>query len=143
MKKTVLLAPALLLILATLLTGCGALKAASKLEEYKIGDDRIPSITSQVGERDVTGVQSSTKNGIMTQEYTYASSSVYDDLLAYVSFLMDNGWLVTEDIDLNVVPGSGELGRKASEEGQIILLFFSYEDDEYTIRLTKGKGTIE
>jgi len=144
MKKSLCFTTSVLLMLAFILTGCGAvLEEAAKLSEYEAGDDRIPSITSVVGEREVTGVESSVKNGIVSKQYTYVSNSVYDDLLAYVSALMEDGWLVTKDIDLKVVPGSGELGKKSSEEGQIVLLSFAYEDSKYTINITKGKGTIE
>ena len=88
-------------------------------------------------------MESSTDNGVASRQYTYASTSVYDDLWAYVQKLMDDGWLVTQDIDLKVIPGSGQLGRKASEEGQILLISFAYEDSKYAIKLTKTKGTIE
>ena len=134
----------LILAFALTLAGCGAaLKEAAKLSEYEIGGENIPSITSAVGEREVTNVESSTNNGIVSKQYTYVSASVYDDLLAYVKLLMEDGWLVTKDIDLNVVPGSGELGKKASEEGRILLISLAYEDGKYAIKVTKGKGTIE
>lgn len=126
------------------LTACGAaLEDSAKLSEYEIGDESIPSITSVVGEREVTGVESSTNDGINSKQYTYASVSVYDDLLAYVRKLMDDNWLVTQDIDLNVVPGKRQLGKKASEEGQILLLSIAYEDSKYAIKITKAEGTIE
>jgi hypothetical protein len=127
------------LILAAALAGCGA-----ELEAYDMADgDAVPSITSVVGEREVTGVQSSVSNGVTTKEYTYVSDTVYDDLLSYVRALMDEGWLVTQDIDLNVVPGSGELAAHSSEEGQVILVGFTYDDAGYVITVTKGKGTLE
>lgn len=137
---SILLAAAFALSLA----GCGAaLTDAAKLSAYEVGGESIPSITSVVGEREVTGVESSTDNGAVSKQYTYASASVYDDLWAYVQKLMEDGWLVTQDIDLAVVPGSGQLGKKASEEGQIILLSFAYEDGKYAVKVTKAKGTIE
>ncbi len=137
---SVLLVSALLLVCA----GCGAaLKEAAKLEAYELGSESVPSITAVVGEREVTGVESSTNNGIASRQYTYASASVYDDLWAYVQALMDDGWLVTQDIDLKTVPGSGQLGKKSAEDGQILLVSFSYEDAQYAIKVTKAKGTIE
>lgn len=146
MKKAACCMVSVLLILTfTLaLTGCGAtLKEAARLSEYDLGDDVIPSITSVVGEREVTGMESSTNNGVASKQYTYVSDTVYDDLWTYVQKLMDDGWLVTKDIDLNVIPGSGQLGRNASEEGRILLLSFAYEDGKYAIKITKAEGTIE
>ncbi|MGI6175669.1 MAG: hypothetical protein ACOYJC_05840 [Christensenellales bacterium] len=126
------------------LAGCrAALEDAAKLSEYEIGGESVPSINSVAGEREVIGVESSTSNGVPSKQYTYASASVYDDLWAYVQKLMDEGWLVTQDINLKTVPGSGQLGRPALEEGQILLLSFTYEDGKYAIKVTKAKGTIE
>lgn len=146
MKKAAYHIVSVLSILAFTLTlaGCeAALKDAAKLDEYNMGDDQIPSITSVVGEREVTGLETSTNNGVKSTQYTYVSDTVYDDLWAYVQKLMDDGWLVTQDIDLSVVPGSGQLGRNASEEGKILLLSFAYEDGKYAIKVTKAEGTIE
>jgi len=143
MKKTACVI--VLLILALALAGCGAaLKEAASLEAYDMaGGDEVPSITSVVGEREVKCVKTSVSGGITTKEYTYVSDTVYDDLLAYVRALIDEGWLVTQDIDLGVVPGSGELATHSSEEGQVILVDFTYDEAGYVIKITKGKGTLE
>lgn len=144
MKKVAYLTIVLLLALTMLLTGCGAaLTEAAKLEQYSMGDDEIMSITAIAGEREVTGVETSTSNGVTTKQYTYVSDTVYDDLLAYVSGLMEDGWLVTQAIDLNVVPGSGELATNSADDGQILLVSFSYDESGYVIKITKGKGTLE
>ncbi len=146
MKKTTILSMSvvLILVLALALSGCGAaLKEAAKLNEYEVGDDNIPSITSVVGEREVTGIESSVDNGISSKKYTYKSTTVYDDLLSYVTALMDQGWRVTKDIDLKIVPGSGELGKKSADDGEILLVSFSYEESEYVIKIIKAKGTLE
>ncbi|MCE5236398.1 MAG: hypothetical protein ABFC62_03830 [Clostridiaceae bacterium] len=140
MKKRVWIAG--VLALAFMLSGCGALEAAGKLEQYDMSGDAIPSVTSVAGEREVTGVNAATNNGVVTKTYTYVSSTVYDDLWAYVQKLMDDGWLVTEDIDLNVVPGSGQLGMNSTEAGKILLVSFTYDSAGYVIELTKAKGTI-
>lgn len=66
-------------------------KDAANLTQYELGDDFIPSITSVVGERKVTGVESSIDNGVVTKQYTYSSTSVYDDLWTYVQEFMDDG----------------------------------------------------
>ena len=134
----------LVLVFVLALSGCGAaLEDAAKLDEYDMGGDRIPSVTSVVGEREVTNVSSETNNEVKSIQYTYVSDTVYDDLWAYVQKLMDDGWLVTQDIDLNVVPGSGQLGMESKDDGEILLVSFAYEDDQYAIKITKSKGTID
>ena len=62
-----------LLLVSALLAGCGVLSDAAKLTEYTAGEDHIPSINSVVGEREVTGVESSVENGVNTLKYTYSS----------------------------------------------------------------------
>ena len=142
MKRTAYLI--VLLTFALAFAGCSALKEAASLEAYDMaGGDEVPSITSVVGEREVTGVKSSVSGGVTTKEYTYVSDTVYDDLLAYVRALMDEGWLVTQDIDLGVVPGSGELATHSIEEGQVVLVDFTYDEAGYVIKIIKGKGTLE
>jgi hypothetical protein len=145
MRKTVCTVVSVLLVFALVpaLAGCGVLSNAAELEQYEIGEDVIPSINSIVGEREVTGVESSTDNGVKVKQYTYASTSVFDDLLQFVTRLREEGWLVTQDIDLEVVPGAGELGKNSVDEGQIVLVDFSYDESGYTIKISKGEGTIE
>ena len=144
MKKRIHILVCLLVCAALLLMGCKPVLAdASKLANYELGKDLVPSIYSVVGEREVTGIESSAKNGAIKKLYTYASASVFDDLLEYIKALMDEGWVVTEDIDLNITPGSGQLALHSVDEGKIVLLNFTYDNDGYTIDLIKDKGTIE
>jgi hypothetical protein len=138
------MAALLVLMLALALPGCGATLAdAAKLSEYEIGDETAPSISSVVGERQVTGVNTETNNGVVSVQYTYKSDSVTDDLIAYLSRLSEDGWLVTQDYDLTVAPGTAQLGKASSEEGKILILSVAYEDGVYAVKLSKLDGTIE
>lgn len=132
----------LVLIFAFMLSGCGILKKAAELSEYEVGGESIPSITSVVGERKVTGVESKIENGVTMKQYTYESTSVFDDLWAYITKCREDGWLITEDIDLHVTPGSGQLGKESSDDGKILVIAFAYEDGKYAIKITKGDGTL-
>ena len=51
------------------------------------------------------------------------------------------GW-VTEDIDLKVVPCSGQLGKKTSEESYILLLSFAYEEGKYAIKKARQRAQL-
>ncbi len=144
MKKRIYCLISLLIIAAMLFTGCkGALAKTAKLTNYELGKDIVPSIYSVVGERELNGIEASTKNGVIKKQYIYLSASVFDDLLSYIQALIAAGWEVTMDIDLNISPGSGQLATHSVEEGKIILLNFSYDSAGYTIELIKDKGTIE
>lgn len=125
-----------------LLSSCGALSAAAKLEEYEIGGETVKTVNSVVGERTVTGVETSTTNGVPQKQYTYESDSVFDDLLAYTQYLQNNDWIVSQDYDLSVTPGTAQLAKNSSEDGKVLVLAVAYEGDKYAIKLTKTEGTI-
>lgn len=122
------------------LSGCSA---AAKLQEYDFDTDKIPTINSVVGERKVTGVETSTTNGVPQKQYTYESTTVRDDLIAYTSHLLDNGWLVTQDIDYDVTPGSAQLGKESVDSGKLLVLSIAYQDTHYAIKITKTEGTLD
>lgn len=139
----ILLAALLLGGCAALLTGCGALKKAAQLQSYDFGPDSIPSVNSVVGERKVTGVESGTGSGGIYKEFAYESETVSDDLIAYlIDGLLAKGWYALVDFDLLEVPGTAQLATESADIGQIIIMDVSYEQEGYTIRLTKGEGTL-
>jgi len=145
MKKSLAFMAILLALISVLASGCGAiLEDAAKLTEYEVDGDVVPSIGAVVGEREVTGVKTETSNGAPSKQYTYASETVFDDLLTYISALREeDGWLVTEDFDLNVIPGTAQLGKASKDDGQILILSVAYEETAYAIKITKAEGTIE
>ena len=143
MKKSMHAALALLLFCAFTLTGCGMLANAQKLESYEFGADSIPTINSVVGERKVTGVQSGTGTGGTYKEYTYESQTVTEDLIAYlIDGLLENNWHALTDFNLNDIPGTAQLASESEDSGQIIIMDVTYEQNAYTIKLTKGEGTL-
>lgn len=141
MKKRIIVIIGLLLISALALTGCGA---AAQIQEYEMDDDTIPSINSVVGERTVVGVETSISNGVPSKQYTYSSTSVFDDVFAYIKVLVEQeGWLIIKDYNLNVTPGSAQFGKQSNEEGKILILTIDYEDTEYVVKIMKTEGTLE
>lgn len=145
MKKTVSILLSALLLLGCMLTfaGCGALKKAAQLSSYDFGADSIPSVNSVVGERKVTGAQTGTGTGGAYKEYTYESASVSEDLIAYlIDDLLANNWYALVDFNLTSLPGEARLAMQSQDSGQIIIMDVRYEQSGYTIRLTKGEGTL-
>ena len=144
MKKTRLIVSVLLIVaLAFSMCACGkAMKEAAELQVYDFDSDQIPTINSQVGEREVTGVETGTNNGAPQKQYTYKSDSVFDDLMAYTAYLRDNGWIVTADYNLEDTPGSAQLGKESADAGQILIISIAYEADKYAVKITKMEGTL-
>lgn len=144
MKNRKLLVVGVLLSIAAvfILTSCNALGNAQKLQEYDFGNDRVASINSVVGERTVTAVGTGTSNGVSYKEYTYNSSSVFEDLLKYTQELRNKGWIVTGAFDLNNTPGTGQLAINSADKGKILILSFLYDSGSYKIKIEKGTGDL-
>ena len=126
------------------LTGCAALLAAQQLDAYDLGGgDSIPSINSVVGERKIEEVSTNTTNGVTTKGYQYASDTVSDDLIAWLSLLLDDhGYLGLTSFNVTEIPGSGQIAAESAEGGKIIIIEIDYRSDGYTISITKGEGTL-
>lgn len=141
MKKALCILLALLLALG--FSGCGALKAAAQLQTYDFGPDSVPSVNSVVGERKVTGVKSGTGSGAVYKEYSYESGTTSEDLITYlIDGLLANNWYALTDFNLLELPGTAQLATESADSGQIIIMDVGYETGGYTIRLTKGEGSL-
>lgn len=143
MKKSTRTALAIALVCVFVLTGCAVLSNAAKLEAYVFGPDSIPTVNSVVGQRKVTSVQSGTGTDGTYKTYTYESETVSEDLIAYlIDTLLENEWYALVDFNLYNVPGMAQLATESEDSGQIIIMDVTYEQNAYTIKLTKGKGTL-
>lgn len=139
----ILLGALLLLGCTAVLTGCGALKKAAQLQSYDFGPDSIASVNSVVGERTVTAAQSGTGTGGTYREFTYESATVSEDLIAYlIDGLLAQDWYALVDFNLTELPGKAQLAKESLDSGQIIIMDVNYDRGSYTIRLTKGEGTL-
>lgn len=71
------------------------------------------------------------------------SKSAADDLVAYIAMLREQGRLLTEDYNLSEVSGMAQLGAASKDDGKILILSITYEDEAYAAKITKAEGTIE
>jgi hypothetical protein len=124
------------------LSSCTVLEDASKLQSYDFGSDQIPSLTSVVGERKVSGVEVGTKNGVQHKTYTYETSSQVDDMDDYYGELKSVGFLVTKDSEVAFNRGSVELGLNSADAGQMVLVTLSWESGKITVQVAKGEGEV-
>ena len=116
---------------------------AAKLTEYDLSGDKVASVNEVIGEaRKVTGVTSSTSNGVRQKQYTYESESVAKDLITYTTHLRNNGWIVTQSYDLNAGSGEAQLAKESTEAGKIFVLSIAFESNRYAIKLTKMEGQL-
>ncbi len=126
-----------------LLSACSGDADPSALKTYIFGKDKIPSVTSVVGERAVTDVQTEGENEFPSTQYTYQSDSVSDDLLQYTQLLQEQGWTEAGDYNLEEATGSAQFVKESADEGQILMLYINYEDGQYIIKATKLEAVID
>jgi hypothetical protein len=140
--KTVLI----VLISIILLAGASAVYFVSRAADsdtYNIGKDTIPSIKAVVGKRDVGEVSASTEDGVIKNVYSYKNvKDPRGDLNKYISYLRNNKYILTKDMDLNKASGTTQLGTESSEKGKIILMDIEWATDNYEITIQSGEGTL-
>ncbi len=131
-------------MIVLLLCSCGVLSNAAEAESYDFGKDAIPSIKAVLGEsREVSGVTTSTENGTQRKQYDYKSDTVYDDLVAYMEYMInEQGWLLTQDMDLRVAPGAAQIAKASADEGKLLVINVSYDETTYILLIQKGEGTL-
>ena len=133
----------LLCVPMLLFCACGILQDAAKLETYDLGNDKIPSLTSVVGERKVSGVETGSRTGgVQYKNYTYETQTLTEDMDAYYAALLQSGYLVTKSSEGNTMKGSLELGRNSADAGKAILIGLAWDNTLITLSITKGDGTI-
>lgn len=129
-------------LLSCLLSACASADPSTQ-NTYNFDRDKVPSITSVVGERTVTDVQSEGINEYPSMQYTYQSDSVFDDLSQYIQLLQEQGWTKSgDDYNLEESPGSAQFVKESATKGQILVLFITYGENEYSIKVTKLEATI-
>lgn len=130
----------MMLSFVLLLVGC----VSNKDQIIKVGDNEVPSLYSVVGEREITGSEKNVKTELKMVELTYKSGVVsQDDLVAYTEHLIDNGWLLTKEIEESQEGYIWQLGKESKKEGNIILIdVFWPELGSAKIVYREGKGNI-
>jgi len=118
----------------------------AEADYYEIGSDKVPSVKYVLGEiREVTGVSTSTRNGVTTKTIEYrVPDNQGAEMLQYAKALMDkHGFYNTTPYDFTGSTGKGfEFSRVSDTEGFIIMLEIEYDRSGYTIKLTRGEGTL-
>jgi len=143
-RKNLAIMVVVTLLLVVHTTGCDILENTAKMQEYEMGDDKIPSINAVVGdERQATDVESGfTSEGVQYKQYSYMSGTVTDDLQSYTQHLKDIGWVVTKDYNLTHITGEVELAKESVEDDTVLVMAIVYETGKYEVRINKFRGTV-
>lgn len=117
-----------------------SISKVQKADYYTMGEDRIPSVKSVLGERKVSHVSKAINNGVATNTYTFNSETAKSDADEYSKYLVEQaGYLVTD-------VGQGDdyivYGKTSAEKGNIILISIENTAFEFEVTLQKGEGTL-
>lgn len=112
---------------------------------YKLSNDNIISITSLVGERPLRSKKTYKRKDIIVKTYKYKRvKDPYTDLSKYISYLEDtSNFIPTKSYNLNKKKGTIQISRYSTDKNFIVVIDISYNKHSYTIKITRGKGSID
>ena len=107
-------------------------------------NDKIPSIYKVNGKRNLYYYRSSNKKTNEIKTFKYKNiEDVKSDLTKYIDELKNNyNYAYTSDIDLSDYNKTIELSSSSTDSDKIIIIDITYNENSYTIKITKGKGNI-
>lgn len=111
---------------------------------YIIGNDKIPSIYSIVGERKLYKYKTYNKDNVNFKLYKYRNiKNPASDISKYILELKDNyNFIYTSDVNLSNNNGIIELSTNSIDNNKIIIIKILYDNNSYDIELSKGNGKI-
>lgn len=107
---------------------------------YVLGSDQIASVKTVIGVRDITGVSTSTQNGVSSKIYNYKSETSTNDVNQYITYLVEQeGFILTT---LNQQSDQTVYAKESVDDGQVLILTIVDSGFGYTITMQKGEGTL-
>lgn len=107
---------------------------------YVLGTDKIASVKTVIGVREMSGVSTSIQNGVSAKTYNYKSETSTNDVSQYVTYLVeDEGFIPTI---LNQQSDQPVYAKKSVDEGKILILTIVDTGFGYTLTIQKGEGTL-
>lgn len=87
----------------------------------------------------MTGVSTSSQNGVLTKTYEYKSATATSDISQYTVYLIGENFVLTDKTD-----DYSQLcfAKESVEPGMILIIQISTTDFGYTINIQKGTGTL-
>ena len=132
---------ALVIAFALVAVGC----VSKTAETVEVGNEKVQTLYSVVGQRNITGSSKSTGTDGSKVEITYGGGGVaIGDVNEYISKLVnEDGFLVTKDASNDGTGQSYQIGKQVGEEGKVMLIDFYFVDGGDTvITYTVTQGTV-
>lgn len=146
-KVLTILIPTLLLLIIILIGTIVYYKHINNIGNdsyYKIDDDKIISITSVVGKREINSISTKKSKGIITKKYEYKNvKNVKSDINSYIEELKNSNYINTTDINLSKDNNVISFASYSAYDDDIIIISISYNLNSYEIIVKKGSGSIQ
>jgi hypothetical protein len=130
---------------ATIMGGFGG---TTDTNDYKIGTDRVPSVSYALGEsRNVRSLEMDAKGGVetVTVVYDVSGDAQGDDMRAYFEYLTGSGGFEMRDgLGDDAFGGSSgasiQAWRNSKDSGYMVIVQADYDTNGYTITVMRGEG---
>lgn len=139
-KVIIVVASIIAIILVALAVSFGIKKyninKYTKADEYEVGNEKIASIKTAVGEKKITEYSHS-KSNIETIKLTFADSDSQNTVKQYIEYLKDNG----NYIEMNVSDSNKR--QIANPADQLITVETEIIDGGFILTIEVGPGSIK
>lgn len=104
------------------------------LEYYDVSGEKIPTVYSVLGKRNVSYISVGNKNDVHYQEYKYyGMDSASNDVEEYILFLCnEQGFTLYDNFERSQIEGEVRLGKKL-DSGKEIMITITYQIGSYTV----------
>ena len=118
--------------------------STDKRNYYILKNDYIRNITSIVGKRKLYKKSRKKQGDTIIKEYKYKNiDNPTDDLSKYIKFIEEkSNFIPTKTFDLANKKGKIQIARYSTNKDYIIIMDISYNNNSYSIKITRGKGKI-
>lgn len=137
-----ILCSTLILVCCLFIAGCSG---SSAPEAYSIADDSATSITGIVGNRNLWDASTELieENGMKSLVYRYKNAkNAPQDIIDYVEYLRNNGFLSLMAADLTQPAGIVQLGKSSTAEGKSFIITISYSKNAYDVQIDQANVEI-
>ena len=124
--------------------------AAPAGEEYTLGNDKITSITTVVGQRNVVKSDTVTNSGVTTMTVEYSTdpndhTQAANDMAKYFKYLMaNNDFSALKSFSYLPYEGGVEMcfAKDSVDKGKVVILDIDYNIKGYTLKFQKKNGKL-
>jgi hypothetical protein len=109
---------------------------------YGIDDEEVPSIQASAGTRPIVGSEAGIEGGKPYVMVTYSSSSVEDDLIAYTTALVQDGWVITNTEQTSASTGKIGYATESKHAGELLIVVVEFSASQYEVLAFRANAAL-